>query len=198
MSTISPGTKAHHNPEGATLHPHPERWSRALGCVLCMTTKVEMRSHAYELWCVPCLEKAAGHIARIATEARAQRKLMRLPQEELKKRRNQSRHAMRKLRTVIGERDNWTCHECGKFCDDDAHIDHIRPIVFGGTEDPENLQVLCSKCNSHKGPRASPRTSQIQAQAMANSKTGSFIFNPRNKDWTYSRQSQQKRVKGRT
>ena len=87
MDRISPRRFARDNPEGAALHPHPERLSRSLGCVLCLTADVELRSHAHELWCVPCLEKAVGHIARIAAEARELRKQMRLPAEELKKRR---------------------------------------------------------------------------------------------------------------
>ena len=54
MSIVSPSMQARHNPEEAALHPHPERWSGSLGCVLCMATDVELRSHTHELWCAPC------------------------------------------------------------------------------------------------------------------------------------------------
>ena len=175
-SIVSPGKQARHNMEGATLHPHPKHRSRSLGCVLCMAAVVELRSHAHELWCVPCLKKDVGHIARIAAEARELRKQLRLPAEELKKRRQESQNVMKRLRPVIGERDNWTCKECDKPCEHDAHIDHIRPIAFGGTDDPENLQVLCPSCNHHKNAFASPRTSQIRMQAMSNAQGGLLVL----------------------
>lgn len=33
-------------------------------------------------------------------------------------------------------------------------IDHIIPRSRGGTDDPENLQLLCAACNSMKGNRS--------------------------------------------
>jgi 5-methylcytosine-specific restriction endonuclease McrA len=33
------------------------------------------------------------------------------------------------------------------------HIDHIRPIARGGTNDPKNLQLLCPDCNRKKGAK---------------------------------------------
>lgn len=42
-------------------------------------------------------------------------------------------------------------HRCLK-CQSDSHltIDHIRPVAHGGSNDVENLQVLCRTCNSRK------------------------------------------------
>ena len=34
-----------------------------------------------------------------------------------------------------------------------THIDHIHPIAAGGTNAPDNLQLLCARCNSRKGAR---------------------------------------------
>jgi len=57
-----------------------------------------------------------------------------------------------KLRQFIKERDNYTCQICGKYMPDEVglHIDHIIPISKGGKSTPENLRVLCSKCNGRK------------------------------------------------
>ena len=169
--------KGSQNPEGATLHPHPERWGRLQGCVLCLATNVPLRSHAHELWCGPCLEKAAGHIARIAGEAREMRKHFRLSHREKARRRAEFNNQKRTLRHIVGERDNWTCQnpECKRPSKEDAHIDHIRPLAFGGTNDPDNLQILCPNCNFQKAAMPSPRSKRDRLQAMANA-TGSLLM----------------------
>jgi 5-methylcytosine-specific restriction endonuclease McrA len=33
------------------------------------------------------------------------------------------------------------------------HIDHIMPLVLGGSDGPENIQALCPRCNMRKGPK---------------------------------------------
>ena len=48
-------------------------------------------------------------------------------------------------------------------------IDHIRPIAFRGTDEPDNLRVLCRRCNGYKQDRPYTNTSFIEATAMANS-----------------------------
>lgn len=63
-------------------------------------------------------------------------------------------------RTVLLDRDDWTCKHCGIKVHDmskgdwntpnKAHIDHIIPISKGGNSTPENLQVLCRTCNLSK------------------------------------------------
>lgn len=44
-------------------------------------------------------------------------------------------------------RDRWTCQQCGAPA---SHVDHIRPVLFGGTDDESNLQALCAGCNLTK------------------------------------------------
>lgn len=56
------------------------------------------------------------------------------------------------LRQEIYERDEFTCLHCGTG--ENLSIDHIHPVVLGGTNDRENLQTLCRPCNSRKGDRA--------------------------------------------
>ena len=51
--------------------------------------------------------------------------------------------------TVLA-RDNWTCCSCGRSSREDGitlEVDHIIPRSKGGTDDLENLQTLCKKCN---------------------------------------------------
>lgn len=44
---------------------------------------------------------------------------------------------------------NFKCAMCSKS--ENLAIDHIKSVVRGGSTTPENLQVLCSSCNSKKG-----------------------------------------------
>jgi len=59
----------------------------------------------------------------------------------------------RKKQKIL-ERDNFTCCYCGVDGDFNClEIDHIIPVVKGGTNDTNNLQTLCYKCNARKGKR---------------------------------------------
>lgn len=61
------------------------------------------------------------------------------------------------LRTEILERNGFTCRRCGAGPGDPdpfnpdrkirLHIDHIVPLSQGGTDEKDNLRVLCSACN---------------------------------------------------
>lgn len=44
-----------------------------------------------------------------------------------------------------------------------AEVDHIVPHANGGRNDPENLQVLCRRCNQSKGNRPAPKRATVLA-----------------------------------
>jgi 5-methylcytosine-specific restriction endonuclease McrA len=43
-----------------------------------------------------------------------------------------------------------TSQRCGARADP---VDHIPPVMFGGTDDIRNLEALCERCNLAKGSR---------------------------------------------
>ena len=56
------------------------------------------------------------------------------------------------IRFQVLKRDNYRCQMCGVTAKDGAtlEIDHILPVSKGGTNDADNLQVLCRDCNAGK------------------------------------------------
>lgn len=73
------------------------------------------------------------------------------------------------LRTEILERNGYTCQMCGSTANDPdtfnpnrkltLHIDHIKPVSQGGTDDRDNLRVLCSACNEGRSNLQTPSES---------------------------------------
>lgn len=45
------------------------------------------------------------------------------------------------------------CWHCSKPVGDKYHVDHLRPLAKGGTNDPRNLVISCPTCNLSKGDR---------------------------------------------
>ena len=56
-------------------------------------------------------------------------------------------------RRAIGDAQGWLCRICRKDISGkgEAQIDHIVPVSNGGTNEFENLQLLCLQCNVSKG-----------------------------------------------
>ena len=68
----------------------------------------------------------------------------------------------RKLRFEVFKRDSFTCQYCGKSAPDVVlHVDHIKPIKEGGTNDIMNLVTSCADCNLGKGARKLSDTSEV-------------------------------------
>jgi hypothetical protein len=56
-----------------------------------------------------------------------------------------------RTRFEVFKRDDFTCHYCGRRSPDVVlEVDHIVPVVEGGTNDPINLATSCWECNSGK------------------------------------------------
>ncbi len=62
--------------------------------------------------------------------------------------RNGSTRRWRNTRARVLYRDQWRCKRCGAPA---SHVDHIRPVLFGGDDAESNLQALCERCNLAKG-----------------------------------------------
>jgi hypothetical protein len=81
-------------------------------------------------------------------------------QEQLRKERRNRTKAHRsditanyeRLFITLGRRDGFACAIC-QSPSQDLSIDHIQALANGGTNDVENLQLLCRSCNSSKGAR---------------------------------------------
>ncbi len=54
-------------------------------------------------------------------------------------------------RAYIYSRDEGVCQHCGcKVAHDNFHVDHVVPIVRGGTNDIDNYVLSCPSCNIRK------------------------------------------------
>lgn len=61
-------------------------------------------------------------------------------------------HISQETRRMVYDRAGGCCALCGKhLLPDDFTVDHIVPVVFGGADDVENLQLACFGCNQLKG-----------------------------------------------
>ena len=55
----------------------------------------------------------------------------------------------REIRSAVYERDGYRCVICGEASG--ITLDHILPVVEGGSDEIKNLQTLCYPCNYKKG-----------------------------------------------
>jgi len=48
-------------------------------------------------------------------------------------------------------RQNGRCYWCKAKVGDTYHVDHVMPVILGGSNGPENLVIACPTCNLSKG-----------------------------------------------
>ena len=71
-----------------------------------------------------------------------------------KRRQRANYHISKKdVRERIYKKCGYKCVKCGQDDKTLFHIDHIIPVIKGGGNEDENLQVLCVACNCSKGGR---------------------------------------------
>ncbi len=61
-------------------------------------------------------------------------------------------HIPQWVRDLVYARDGHRCVYCNRTTD--LSLDHVRPWSLLGRDGPENLQTLCTPCNSRKGARS--------------------------------------------
>jgi len=73
----------------------------------------------------------------------------------------------KKVRFEVFKRDSFTCQYCGEKAPNVVlHIDHIRPVADGGTNEILNLVTSCVACNSGKGARLLGDDSIVERQRL--------------------------------
>lgn len=71
---------------------------------------------------------------------------------------NLRRHLSKRTRFEVFKRDGFRCVYCGVRPDDsELRVDHVMPVIEGGTNDPANLATACHDCNAGKGAGLIPQ-----------------------------------------
>ena len=56
----------------------------------------------------------------------------------------------KEIKEIVRQKYDNKCAYCGVDLVKGWHVDHIKPKVFGGTDDLENLNPSCKHCNTYK------------------------------------------------
>lgn len=61
---------------------------------------------------------------------------------------------------AVYARDGYQCRYCGGV-EGPWHLDHVFPVIQGGTSEPGNLVVACETCNCRKGGRTPEQAGMV-------------------------------------
>lgn len=122
--------------------------------------KVHGITDGKNLYCIECIVKKCARALSFTTPEVAERiehmvsdyryQPERKPKTELQRKRDLfSKKYSGKKRREFMEKYEFRCCKCSSF--KELHIDHIIPLSKGGSNDEDNLQLLCSECNLAKG-----------------------------------------------
>jgi len=89
------------------------------------------------------------HVLSIIAQKRDNEALKQQHRVQKKAKRNQLAASYNTYFMAIGRRDGFHCSTCKKTSD--LQIDHIQPLARGGSNELDNLQLLCGTCNVKKG-----------------------------------------------
>ena len=89
----------------------------------------------------------------------------------------QPRHPIsNELRQFVFLRDGNRCKYC--WSKHNLGIDHKTPPALGGTNEPDNLRVLCEACNSRKGQRTAEDYEAYLKENDAEESTAEIMAKP--------------------
>lgn len=63
---------------------------------------------------------------------------------------NEIKLSKAKIREIVRNKYLNKCAYCGTELQKGWNVDHIKPKVFGGTDDLDNLNPSCKECNNYK------------------------------------------------
>jgi CRISPR/Cas system Type II protein with McrA/HNH and RuvC-like nuclease domain len=78
----------------------------------------------------------------------AERKLKAIGKAQLKLMRSRFTAVRNEMYKILAERDGEKCIYCGST--HKIEVDHIVPLSYGGSNEIENLQLACKRCNFEK------------------------------------------------
>ena len=118
----------------------------------------EFRAHWYRRRVVYFRRYVAEHADRMAHNSREWRRRKPWMHAETQARRRACKFNAPRVevirRLALIERDKWTCYLCQCICTvENVTLDHIVPLVRGGSHTADNLRVACRSCNARKGTK---------------------------------------------
>ena len=74
------------------------------------------------------------------------------PEDKPEPKKTPNRRPISKTKLIaVMQKSGSVCVACGR--DQDLHVDHIVALSRGGSNEIENLQMLCARCNLSKGTK---------------------------------------------